>query len=51
MEIQIKGDGYNHGTMIQTGISCKKTSCYIGDSAFRWSIVGKTKTLQENVEA
>ena len=29
----------NHGTAIQTGITCKKILCYIHDSACRWYIV------------
>ena len=34
----------NHGTIIPTGITCKKTSCYIlRDAACRWFIVKKAK--------
>ena len=33
----------NHGTIIQTGITCKKTPCYMRDSACRWFIVKKAE--------
>ena len=29
----------NHGTVIRTGITCKKIPCYVRDSANRWLIV------------
>ena len=31
----------SHGTIIQTGITCKKFLCYMRDSACRWFIVKK----------
>ena len=33
----------DHGTIIRTGITCKKIPCYMRDSACRWLIVKKTK--------
>ena len=30
---------FNHGTKIQTGITCRKIPCYMRDSARRWLIV------------
>ena len=32
-----------HGTIIRTGITCKKISCYMPDSAYGWFIVKKAK--------
>ena len=32
-----------HGTIIRTGITCKKIPCYMRDSACRWFIVKKAK--------
>ena len=32
-----------HGTIIRTGIICKKIPCYMRDSACRWFIVKKAK--------
>ena len=32
-----------HGTIILTGITYKKTPCYMRDSACRWFIVKKAK--------
>ena len=32
-----------HGTIIRTGITCKKISGYMNDSACRWFIVKKAK--------
>ena len=32
-----------HGTIIRTGITCKKIHCYMCDSAYRWFIVKKVK--------
>ena len=29
----------NHGTIIQTGITCEKIPCYMRDSACSWCIV------------
>ena len=39
-----------HGTMIQTGVACKKISCYIGDSAYRWLIVENANIFQSYVK-
>ena len=33
----------DHGTIIRTGITCKKIPCYMRDSACRWFIVKKAK--------
>ena len=33
----------NHGTMIRTGITCRKIPCYMRDSACRWCIVVNAK--------
>ena len=35
-----------HGTIIRTGITCKKIPCYIRGSACRWFIVKKAKQKQ-----
>ena len=40
---------WNHGTIIRKGITCKKKSCYMRDSACRWFIVKKTKIFQSYV--
>ena len=32
-----------HGTIIRTGITCKKIPCFMGDLACRWFIVKKAK--------
>ena len=34
---------YNHGTIIRTGITCKKVPCYMRASTCRWFIVKKAK--------
>ena len=34
-----------HGTIIQTGATCKNIPCYMRDSARRWFIVNKAKIL------
>ena len=42
----IPENNYNqltHGTIIRTGITCKKIPCYMRDSACRWFIVKKAK--------
>ena len=36
-------DSYYHGTIIRTGITYKKMSCCMRDSASRWFIVEKAK--------
>ena len=33
----------SHGTIIRTGITCKKIPCYMRDSAYRWFIVKNAK--------
>ena len=40
---------YKHGTIIRTGIPCKKISCYMHDSACRWLIVENAKIFQRYV--
>ena len=37
---------YQHGTIIQTGITCKKIPCYMRDSASRWLIVENAKIFK-----
>ena len=39
-----------HGTIIRTGITCKKTPCYVHDSACRWFIVKKAKIFWSYVK-
>ena len=34
---------FHYGTIIRTGITCKKIPCYMRDSACRWFIVKKAK--------
>ena len=34
---------FYHGTIIRTGITCKKIPCYMRDPACRWFIVKKIK--------
>ena len=34
---------FMHGTIIRTGITCKKIPCYMRDSTCRWFIVKKAK--------
>ena len=36
----------DHGTIIRTGITCKKIPCYMCDSACKWFIVKKANTLK-----
>ena len=33
------------GTIIWTGVTCKKVPCYMHDSACRWYIVKKAKNI------
>ena len=40
----------NHGTIIQTGISCKRGFCYICNSAYRWLIVKNAEIFQSYVK-
>ena len=39
-----------HGTIIRTGITCKKIPCYVHDSACRWFIVKKAKIFWSYVK-
>ena len=39
-----------HGTIIRTGITCKKIPCYMRDSACRWFIVENAKIFQSCVK-
>ena len=32
-----------HGTLIRTGITCKKIPCYMRDSGCRWLIIENAK--------
>ena len=41
---------FKHGTIIRTGITCKKILCYMRDSACRWFIVKKAKIFQSYVK-
>ena len=53
MENEIRkniGLSSKHGTIIQTGITCKKISFYIRDSASRWFIVKKGKIFWSYVK-
>ena len=34
---------YMHGTIIRTGITCKKIPCYMRDLVCRWFIVKKVE--------
>ena len=38
--------GFIHGTIIRTGITCKKIPCYMRDSACRWLIVEHEKYFE-----
>ena len=40
----------NHGTIIRTGITCKKFPCYMRDSACRWFIVENAKIFRSYVK-
>ena len=39
-----------HGTIIRTGITCKKIPCYMRDSTCRWCIVKKAKIFWSYVK-
>ena len=39
-----------HGTIIRTGITCKKIPCYMRDSACRWFIVENAKIFRSYVK-
>ena len=41
---------FNHGTIIRTGITCKKIPCYMRDSACRWFIVENAKIFRSYVK-
>ena len=41
---------FEHGTKIRTGITCKKISCYMHDSACRWLIVKNVKIFRSYVK-
>ena len=36
----------DHGTIIRTGITCKKIPCYMYGSACRWLLSNKLKYIQ-----
>ena len=38
------------GTIIRTGITCKKIRCYMGDSACRWFIAKTAKIFEKYVK-
>ena len=40
----------DHGTIIRTGITCKKIPCYMRDSACRWLIVENAKIFRSYVK-
>ena len=39
-----------HGTIIRTGITCKKIPCYMHDSACRWFIIENAKIIRSYVK-
>ena len=39
-----------HGTIIRTGITCKKIPCYMRNSACRWLIVENAKIFRSYVK-
>ena len=41
--LKLISGNFEHGTVIRTGITCRKIPCYMRDSACRWCIVKKTK--------
>ena len=41
---------FHHGTLIRTGITCKKIPCYMPDSACRWRIVIEAKIFGSYVK-
>ena len=41
---------YIHGTIIPTGITCKKIPCYMRDSACRWFIIENAKIFRSYVK-
>ena len=48
--MSLNADLVNHGTIIRTGITCKKIPCYMRDSAGRWFIVKNVKIFQSYVK-
>ena len=40
----------NYGTIIRTGITCKKITCYMRDPACRWFIVENAKIFRSYVK-
>ena len=40
----------HHGTVIRTGITFKKISCYMHDSAYRWLVVENAKIFRSSVK-
>ena len=40
----------NHGTIIRTGITCKKIHCYMRDSAYGWFIAENPKIFRSYVK-
>ena len=40
----------DHGTIIRTGLTCKKISSYMHDSAYRWLIVENFKIFRSYVK-
>ena len=41
---------FHHGTIIRTGITCKKIACYMRDSACRWLIAENIKIFRSYVK-
>ena len=39
-----------HGTIIQTGLTCKKIPCYMYDSASMWLIVENAKMFRSYIK-
>ena len=39
----------NHGTIIETGITCMKVHCYMPNTAWSWCIVENAKIVQRYV--
>ena len=48
MKTDLKGS--HHGTIIQTGKTCKKIPCYMRDSACRWLYVKNVKIFRSYVK-
>ena len=41
---------FYQGTVIRTGITCKKVPCYMHDPAYRWYIARKAKIFSSYVK-